>query len=154
MDVVRNAVLCAVGVSLALAVAEMLQPSTKFYKQIRLLFSLVLLIGVVSPFAKDGISLSLPTGAVMQETETAVEACVTDAVQTQAQSNLALSLRAALTRAGLSCREIVPAIHIGADGSISITEVRLSSAEFEAAAACLRGLLGEEVPIRPEEATP
>lgn len=153
MDTVRQVVLCACAVSIALSMADMMMPSERFFKQLRFLFSLILMIGVTAPMVKGEVSLQKVMAAADAAPVTDTQEMVQESVCHSAEENLEAALTAQLTSAGIGCEALSVQIHIDEDGRISISEVRLRCPEPEAAKRILAAQLGADVPVTEMEAT-
>lgn len=155
MEAIGRVAACACGVSIALTLAELAAPSQQFLRQLRLLFALLLGIGILLPFTKGEISLT----EAMQTAETAGEVVLPERFEaTLVEEETAARLRDVLLDSlhaeGISCSSLEPLVHISDEGSITISEVRLSSSDHAAAARLLHALLGAQVPVTETEGTP
>ncbi len=148
METISGAVLCICGLSTVLLACSVLWPEAQFGKQLRLLCSLVFVCAVWS--CVHGLPEhweSVKASAQISETSVQAEQTFSSSLELQAESNLNRLLLEELERVGISCSLLETEIHISESGSIQLGEVRLESADGQAAETVLKGLLGEAVPI-------
>ncbi|MBE6854426.1 MAG: hypothetical protein E7501_02090 [Ruminococcus sp.] len=146
MEQIGQTVACACAVGISLTVAEYLIPSAKFQKQLRLIFSLLLMLGLILPFARN--LTALPDSVAAAEQTAAPAADEFESLLSEETSlQLCRSLADSLAENGVSVSGITADVHISGDGRITISEVRLSCSDPQTAERVLVQLLGEGVAL-------
>ncbi len=122
-EVITTVCLAGIGT----AVYKMLVPSGTFEKQLKLLISLFLILGVISPFVSGDINLSIPTSENIVETSEYItlQNSILENMAVNAQDNLSRELGRILSQEGIETTEILAKINISPTYSISIIEVKL-----------------------------
>lgn len=149
MAVLQKMIWAACLLSVGLTLLDMLSPGRKYEKQLRILFSLMFLIGVFGPLAAGKIDLSRIGGLGGDVSAFAsanvpingsgvsgnrfsaglLEERMRTELQRTAEENAALSLRNLLEEAGFPVENISVRIHIGEDNGISISEAVIQTAQ-------------------------
>lgn len=152
MEVIGQTAACACAMGITLTIAEHIVPSEVFQKQLRLLFSMIFLLGLLLSLGSR--LSSLPDAVRAAQTAAApTEEIFAQMVEDETATQLCLALRQELEQNGISVQEITADAHISADGRITISAVRLSCTEQQRAEQLLVPLLGESVPIEFTEDT-
>lgn len=146
MEQIGQTAACACAVGISLAVAEHLLPSAAFHKQLRLMFSLILILGLCLPFVKN--LSALPDAAAAAQAQPPTDAAFQSIVAEETETQLCRTLSKALEENGVVVYGIETDVHISEDGRITISEVRLSCSDSPAAQNTLIALLGEESVLR------
>ncbi len=152
MDTLRTTILTACTLGLGLTLAEQLIPLERFSAQIRLLLSLLLLIGMLSSLTR--ISPDTwerrfdATAASTEEIQALAEQAHADAIA----ESIANALNRKLEEAKVNCRVSAVTVHIGEDGSIDISEVTITGNTLTGSI-YLREWLGDAVSLT-KEVTP
>lgn len=143
--------LCLAGIGLA--IYKMMVPSGTYEKQIRVLVSLVFILGVISPFAKGEISLHVSAnGELVESVEYArIEEQANSYLKSHFTTNLETSLVKVLEEKGLAVDKISVNVDISKEYSISINEVRVltsNKADTEAIKAAIKKEVGDDTDIQ------
>lgn len=117
--------LCLAGIGLA--IYKMMVPSGTYEKQIRVLVSLVFVLGVISPFAKGDISLPVSANSDLSENieYLRIEEQANTYLELHFTTNLETALLKVLEEKDVAVNKISVNVDISKDYSISINEVRV-----------------------------
>lgn len=128
MELMKNMIKAACFISVAIMIADMIKPSEKFDKQLKMIFSLVLIIGMLTPILSGKFDLSFADDIgvntdVDYEDE---EDTLNSSLKKSVESNIEHSLKVSLAQNGILCEKISISVNISEDSSISINEVRIA----------------------------
>lgn len=158
MDSIRRMVLVACLLAIAMTILDMLYPSKKFDKQVKLIFSLVFTLGVLTPFLSGKITLSLPEIGKPQSSPSysGIETTVAQEYKNAIETNISKTLSECLKENQISAEEIFTKVNIAEDNSISISEVEVmshSEADSAEIIRLIKSRLGQEtnVVVKQEE---
>ncbi len=153
MDAFKELVttLCLAGIGLA--IYKMMVPSGTYEKQIRVLVSLVFILGVISPFARGEISI--PVSANNELIESIEYARIEEQANSYLKSHFTTNLESALIKVleekGVAVDKISVNVDISEEYSISINEVRVlisNNADTGAVKAAIIKEVGEDTEIQ------
>ena len=153
MDAFKELVttLCLAGIGLA--IYKMMVPSGTYEKQIRVLVSLVFILGVISPFARGEISI--PVSANNELIESIEYARIEEQANSYLKSHFTTNLESALIKVleekGVAVDKISVNVDISEEYSISINEVRVlisNNADTGAVKATIKKEVGEDTEIQ------
>ena len=153
MDAFKELVttLCLAGIGLA--IYKMMVPSGTYEKQIRVLVSLVFILGVISPFARGEISI--PVSANNELIESIEYARIEEQANSYLKSHFTTNLESALIKVleekGIDVDKISVNVDISEEYSISINEVRVlisNNADTGAVKAAIIKEVGEDTEIQ------
>ena len=152
MDAVRKIVLISCFLAIALSILDMLYPNKKFEKQVHLIFSLVFIIGIITPFLTGGIAFAIPDIERMETSQTysTIQNTVQNEYKSEIEANVNRSLFALLQKNQTNAKEISTKINIADDNSISIIEVEVmsdDSGEDQKIRTLIQGEIGQEVNV-------
>ena len=128
MDIFRFVTLTAGMISIIIAVFESVIPSEKYSKQLKLIFSLILLISIAAPFADGradigGIAdMVETTSAEIGEKSGAADRYFEKSVE----NNISRSIGDMLTEHKINFDEIMTSINISESFGISINEIEIA----------------------------
>ena len=128
MDVFRMITRTACYLAVASAILDSLYPNERFGKQMKLLFSLVFMIIVATPFAKGQIEfdIALPSSSQAFETYSQSADDVEALILKTAENNINEHLTELLNQNEIYNVKIQTSINISDNNSISINKVTLS----------------------------
>ncbi len=118
MDMLRGAAVSACFLGIVFSVLENMIPSEKFSRQMNVIFSLILLLVIVTPFA--GADISLPDISGCDSVTEELEVNLQDSFNKQVSANLCEELSNLLESNGIYAEKITVNVNNSADGSISI----------------------------------
>lgn len=150
METMRAIVLVTCIISLLSGMLDALKPNTRFDRQMRLLLSVVFLLGILTPLAK-GMREFHPDWSGDATVSTALTAALNDKTEACAAANLEASLTELLREGGVTDAEVEVKMHTTEDNCIEIDCVTAYCTDREAADRLLVQTLGEEVKIDVEK---
>lgn len=126
LDSMHTAVLCGCCTALALRIAESIIPLERFQKQIRLLFSMLMLVTLLKPLTNLDFSVSAwQHSDAEQNIQNA--AALAEAAREEAVSDSILhALNQKLSERQVPCEVKEIKMHISDTGSIEIDEIRIT----------------------------
>lgn len=151
MEGFRNSVMAVCIVSAVLSVVGNLVSGSQLKNQVRLILELVLAVTVISPFINGKSSIELPeTGLYDVDYSYSIE-IYNESLKQTASHNISEVLMEQITASGIDCEKIEAEVNISADGSISISRVKISADNFRGAADIVRTCLGTETEVIDEK---
>ena len=128
MDTLSKIVLIACILAIAISILNTLYPSKKFEKQVHLIFSLIFLIGVLTPIVTGSVQLSIPTANTFDNNQSYqdMQNNINATYKTTIESNISKSLSNRLVQNKINVKEISTKVNIAEDNSISISEVNIA----------------------------
>ncbi|MBR6761076.1 MAG: hypothetical protein IKM30_03470 [Oscillospiraceae bacterium] len=128
MQTIETAILAACSIALGLSLAEGIIPMERFGKQIRWLFSLMLMIGMLTPLRtwdaaafRENLQTNNPQSS-MEDLQHAADTLLCDSIEQQ----LIATLNQKLSEHKAPCTVQALDVHIQEDGSIVIYEAAIS----------------------------
>ncbi len=123
MEMLKAAALSACFLGIIFSVSEGINPSEKLSKQLRVIFSLILIMVTVPKFINSDLDLSEldPTGEKLKDYTEITQMLIDDRIN----ENICDSLRSILNENGIEPVKISVVINNSSDGSISITEAQI-----------------------------
>lgn len=145
MDMLKKIILSACILSIVISVADTLKPSEKYARQLRMIFSMIFISGIIASGIRSDFKLEIPAFADTEygEQYDDISAAAEGAVEHTAESSLADMICRILTSQGISFEKITADININEDGSININEIGYCGSEFEKASEIIKENLGE-----------
>lgn len=146
MEKIKNIVLCLCLVGIAISVLDLIAPGEKLKKQLRLLFSGVFILVMLSPFVNGNINIDIPAWSDFEnsaETEQLTE-LVDGILKSEIEGEIRASLAEALSLSGIVANEILVSVNIEDNSCISITNVQIllsDESKLEEAKAVLTELI-------------
>ncbi|MEG0615343.1 MAG: stage III sporulation protein AF [Oscillospiraceae bacterium] len=152
MDFIKKIVLISSLLAIGISILDMLYPNKKFTKQLRIVFSLIFIIGIFSPLVAGNVEFSFPTALEIKETPeySVMQTNVEKQLNKKIEENISLALTKKLEANGIAVKNIFVNINIAQDNSISINEVNIiSENDFDAekAIALIKSEVGKEVAV-------
>ncbi len=150
MSVFSSVIGLACFVSLAISLVDMICPEKKFEKQLKVIFSLLFVISVATPFLKGDIILDFPEIDIVSADVSIEKERYDDEIVKQIKENVEKGLRDELISKNLYTKEISVSVNISDNNSISISKVIFyteNSEMDEEIYSEIRKILGEETEI-------
>lgn len=150
MSVFSSVIGLACFVSLAISLVDMICPEKKFEKQLKVIFSLLFVISVATPFLKGDIILDFPEIDIVSADVSIEKERYDDEIVKQIKENVEKGLRDELISKNLYTKEISVSVNISDNNSISISKVIFyteNSEMEEEIYSEIRKILGEETEI-------
>ncbi|NLK70624.1 MAG: hypothetical protein GX286_04205 [Clostridiales bacterium] len=146
MDTIKLMIGTSCFVGIAISIADMMKPSEKFNKQIRMIFSLTFILSVLTPIVTNGINFSISeeiisaNGVQYSEMNTTVD----NQLKLITEKNIEDSLRLKLVELGIKCNKINVSINIDENSGISINKIEINSDDNEKSKKIISTLLSVE----------
>lgn len=149
MEHIHTAVSCACCAALGLTLAEYIIPAEHFEKQIRLLLAILMMTVILAPLTKLDLSAITANAAFAEKSAADLIEIAGSAQQEAVTESICAALNRALAANHVNCKVIAADVHIQADGSICINEVKVSG-NLLTGSVWLREWLGAETAITEE----
>ncbi|MDE5917002.1 MAG: hypothetical protein K2G62_02615 [Oscillospiraceae bacterium] len=138
-------ILAACFISVVITLADSVKPGDKFSSQLKLIFSLVFICGILTAALngqyESGFDLSFDTDNI--ETYDSISGAAESSVISSAESSIADTVRNVLDENGVSYEKITASINIEEDSRININEIGYKGDEPERAAEVIRENIGD-----------
>lgn len=133
--------------AIALSIAEGLMPSEKFAREIKIIFGLILIIGIAKPVAGVFHGLSFPdtTSADIQIEN--IQKNTNSILENSIENNLCNEIKSMLSERGITSTEIYVNVNISEDFCISFNEVSLNCDNFSLAEGIIHETFGNETEV-------
>jgi CCR4-NOT transcriptional regulation complex NOT5 subunit len=144
MDTLKAMVGIACFTGIALSAADMLKPGEKFNRQIRFIFSLVLMLSVIAPLLGGKINFSFAQADVSAfEGQLGVIEKASDIELLRlTQDNLNEIIEQRLREIEINCEAVQTTVNISDDASISIIKIELKTSNDKKARAEISAMFG------------
>lgn len=140
----KKMILAACFISVVITLADSVKPGDKFSSQLKLIFSLVFICGILTAALngqyESGFDLSFDTDNI--ETYDSISGAAESSVISSAESSIADTVRNVLDENGVSYEKITASINIEEDSRININEIGYKGDEPERAAEVIRENIG------------
>ena len=123
MSVFSSVIGLACFVSLAISLVDMICPEKKFEKQLKVIFSLLFVISVATPFLKGDIILDFPEIDIVSADISVESKRYDDTIIKEIEQNVEKGLQNELLNKNLYTEEISVSVNISDNNSISICKV-------------------------------
>ena len=141
----KKMILAACFISVVITLADSVKPGDKFSSQLKLIFSLVFICGILTAALngqyESGFDLSFDTDNI--ETYDSISGAAESSVISSAESSIADTVRNVLDENGVSYEKITASINIEEDSRININEISYKGDEPERAAEVIRENIGD-----------
>jgi len=137
-------------ISLAISFIDMICPEKKFEKQLKVIFSLIFIISVITPFLKGDIIFDLPEIDIVSADISVENERYNDEIIKEIERNVEKGLCNELLAKNLYTEEISVSVNISDNNSISISKVIFyteNSETEEEIYSEIRKILGDETEI-------
>lgn len=152
METMRAIVLVTCGISMLSGVLHAMKPSARFDRQLRLIFSAVFVLGILTPLYRGAAAFQPDWEGAGDVSTWKLEETAAEETAAQAAKNLETSLTAMLREAGIEA-QIGVAMHISGENRIEIEQVTAVCTDTSAAEQLLTDCLGNEVNLYVEKAS-
>lgn len=128
MDVFRYITLTAGLISIIIAVFESVIPSEKYSKQLRLIFSLILILSIASPFIQGKADIAgITDDAALASADISGKSAAADRYfEKSVENNISRSIGDMLRSNKINFTEIKTSINISESFGISINEIEIA----------------------------
>ena len=145
LELLKKVILSACFLSVVISLADSIKPGDRFSRQLKLIFSLIFISGIITSAANGNFSFDLPVAADVGELEnySDMSEAADNAMMYSAEQSVIDEIGRILTAQGISYEKITANINMEADGGIIINEIGYCGAEYERACSIIRSSLGE-----------
>lgn len=145
MELLKKVIFVSCLLSIVLSIADMIKPDEKFTHQLKFIFSLIFLTGLISTVAGSDFDFELPVsaGAETLEGYEKIEEAADKAVLESAKMSLTDMIVRILTTQGISYEKITADINMTEEGSININWIGYCGSDFENAQKAVKNNIGE-----------
>ncbi len=145
MELLKKVILSACFLSIVISLADSIKPGESFARQLKLIFSLLFISGIVVSAANCEFELDIPASAGTEELEgyESISEAADKVVLSAAEESVIDMTGRILTSQGISYEKISADINMNEDGSISINEIGYCGSEFEKASAAIKSNIAD-----------
>ena len=128
MDAIQKIVLIACLLSIAIMIFDIMYPNDKLHKQVKLIFSLIFILGIFTPIISGKINITIPTSTSIEDNTLYIDFQdkMDEQVLSQAKKRIEQVLSHELSKKGIKTKEISIKINIEDNSCISISEVEIA----------------------------
>lgn len=142
-EIVLAVCLTAIGLS----IAEGLMPSEKFAREIKIIFGLILIIGIANPVLKLFKSFSLPDTSYTDIQIENIQNNTASVLENSIENNLCSAISSMLSEKDIVLNEIYVDVNISENYCISFNEVGLNCDNFSLAESIIYETFGNETEV-------
>ena len=149
MDAFKLISLTAGFISIIIAAFDSIYPSEKYSKQIKIIFSLIFVLSIVTPFVNGEVNIDASADVLYEKNIAADEY-----LKSSVENNISSTIGSYLKENEISFDEIKTSINISDYGSISINEIEIAvddTAQGDEIIALVRNKTGENTDIKIKE---
>ena len=156
MDAFKLISLTAGFISIIIAAFASIYPSEKYSKQIKIIFSLIFVLSIVTPFVNGEVNISESFDFVDASADVLYEKNIAanEYLKSSVENNISSTIGSYLKENEISFDEIKTSINISDYGSISINEIEIAvddTAQGDEIIALVRNKTGENTDIKIKE---
>lgn len=135
MEFMKKIILTACILSIVITVSECIKPGEKFNSQLKTIFSLIFIIGIVMSGIKTGIDFELPdyNDFEYNENYNDVKETAQEVLKSEVEARINSSVEDILKKNNISYEKIASDVNINEDGRIDINRIAYKGTEFEQA---------------------
>ena len=135
-------------VSVGICIVRSITEGTRLRAQAEFILKLIFAVAVAAPIVSGVFNIELPDLSAFDSTDYSYSAEIYEnELRAQLSENISAVLSEQLAAAGIKAEKIKTEVNISEDGSISINRVIISTSDFEASAAVIRGSIGQETEV-------
>ncbi len=135
MDLMRKIIITSCILSVVITAVDCIKPSEKFSSQLKSIFSLIFIIGIVTAGIKTGIDFELPEYESKEYDEGYAELQKTadEAMKKEMEYRIGSSIEKLLSEKNISFEKVYVNVNINDDGGIDINRIDYKGKDFEQA---------------------
>ncbi len=135
MDFMRKIIITSCILSIVITIADCLKPNEKFSRQLKTIFSLIFIIGIVTAGIKTGIDFELPEyeDEAYNDSYESIKKTADEALKREVEVKINKKVEDILTEKGISYEKIYANININEEGGIDINRIDYKGKDFEQA---------------------
>lgn len=127
METIKTLSMTVCFVGIAITMLDLITPGEKLKKQVKLIYSLVILIIVATPIIRGDVRLELPVIESIESTPEflAAEQTFQESLEAYFADNIKLAINQKLKVRNINAEEILVSVNKDEEGCISISEVNI-----------------------------
>lgn len=135
MELMKKVILSACFLSIVITIVDSIKPGEKFSQQLKMIFSLIFITGILSVVIKGGLNFDIPAYANLEYSNdyNSLEDAADMAVKSETEKNINVYIEDILLKNDVSFDKISSDINIEEDNSIIINRIDYKGMEFEQA---------------------
>ena len=140
----KKVILTACVISVIISIADTLRPAEKFTAQLKPIFSLIFIGGILAAASKTAFDIELPElgGGTYTDGYSSINEQVNETLERQISERINDSTMELLKNGGIACEEIRSEINIKESGGIDIKRIGYKGKSFEKA----KVIIGQSFP--------
>ncbi len=144
METMKTVVLTVCVLSFIISIADVLKPGEKFITQLKPVFSLVFISGIIAAAAKTAFDIDFPVSEDISQSEVYdhISEEMNRSVSHRIEENINTYTKELLSNSGISCEKITSEINISQDNRISINRIGYKGKSFDKA----KGIIEDSYP--------
>lgn len=153
MELMKKVILSACFLSIVITIVDSIKPGEKFSQQLKMIFSLIFITGILSVFIKGGLNFDIPAYADLEYSDdyNSLEDAAGMAVKSETEKNINVYIEDILLKNDVSFDKISSDINIEEDNSIIINRIDYKGTEFEQAREIIINNMGDVEVIQIEK---
>ena len=135
MELMKNIILSACFLSVIITIADSIKPGEKFTQQLKMIFSLVFITGILSAALKGDFAFDIPAFADLEYSEdyNNVENAADNILKEETESKIDAYIEDILLENEVTFDKISSDVNIDENNSININRIDYKGTEFEQA---------------------
>lgn len=153
MELMKKVILSACFLSIVITIVDSIKPGEKFSQQLKMIFSLIFITGILSVVIKGGLNFDIPAYADLEYSDdyNSLEDAAGMAVKSETEKNINVYIEDILLKNDVSFDKISSDINIEEDNSIIINRIDYKGMEFEQAREIIINNVGDVEVIQIEK---
>lgn len=153
MELMKKVILSACFLSIVITIVDSIKPGEKFSQQLKMIFSLIFITGILSVVIKGGLNFDIPAYADLEYSDdyNSLEDAAGMAVKSETEKNINVYIEDILLKNDVSFDKISSDINIEEDNSIIINRIDYKGMEFEQAREIIINNMGDVEVIQIEK---
>lgn len=145
MELMKKIILSACFLSIVITVVDSIKPGEKFSQQLKMIFSLIFITGIMSVALKGGLSIDIPAYADLEYSDdyNSLEDAAGIALKSETEKNINAYIEDILLKNDVSFDKISSDVNIEEDNSIIINRIDYKGMEFEQAREIIINSVGD-----------
>ncbi|MDE5648500.1 MAG: hypothetical protein K2I33_01150 [Oscillospiraceae bacterium] len=145
MELMRKVILSACFLSVVITIVDSIKPGEKFSQQLKMIFSLIFITGILSVVLKGSLNFDIPAYADLEYSDdyNSLEDAAGIAVKSETEKNINVYIEDILLKNDVSFDKISSDVNIEEDNSIIINRIDYKGMEFEQAREIIINNMGD-----------
>lgn len=145
MELMKKIILSACFLSIVITIVDSMKPGEKFSQQLKMIFSLIFITGILSAALKGGLNIDIPAYADLDYSDdyNSLEHAADTALKSETEKNINAYVEDILLKNDVSFDKISSDINIKEDNSIIINRIDYKGMEFEQARELIINNMGD-----------